>query len=298
LGNHIAQAGSIVTPDKLRFDYSHPNPLTPDELLRVEDDANASVLADAPRARSEMSLKEAQAEGACAFFGEKYGDKVFVVGFGDMSIEVCGGLHVGRTGEIGLIKITEETSIGAGVRRLEAVAGLAALGYLRVLESSVQEAAERLKSPPAEVASRIEKTLQRQRALEKEVEDLKLKAIQGGGAGEAKTQTISGVSVVTQTAEGLDAGALRSLSDRLKEKHPEAVIIAASSVEDKIAFVVALTGGLEKKGFHAGKIAQALAARLDGKGGGRPEFAQGGGKKTLSLEDLLADLPDALKNKN
>ena len=112
------------------------------------------------------------------------------------------------------------------------------------------------------------------------------------------SQTISGVSVVTQTAEGLDAGALRSLSDRLKEKHPEAVIIAASSVEDKIAFVVALTGGLEKKGFHAGKIAQALAARLDGKGGGRPEFAQGGGKKTLSLEDLLADLPDALKNKN
>jgi alanyl-tRNA synthetase len=294
LGTHVTQAGSVVAPDKLRFDYTHTGPPTPAELARVEADVNAAVLADIGRERETLSLAEAQARGAMAFFGDTYGARVHVVKFGDASTEVCGGIHAGRTGEVGLVKIIAESSIGAGVRRLEAVAGLKSLAYLAGLEDLVKSAAEKLKTSPAELPARIEKNMQRQKDLERELAEAKLAGLQGGSVGLA--EQIAGIPCVFQGLPGLDEKALRALSDRMREKTPGSLVLATTAGEEKISFVVALSPALVKKGLHAGKIAQALAATLEGRGGGRPDFAQGGGKNRGALEDLFRRLPAILKN--
>jgi alanyl-tRNA synthetase len=276
LGSGGSQAGSKVTGEKLRFDYTHFKKPTHEELEKILKDVNSHVSENISRERAEMSLSEAQALGACAFFGEKYGDKVYVVRYGQATVEICGGIHVETTAHVGAIKIIRDSSIGAGIRRMEAVAG------------SCQ-------GEPLQGTTSIDKV--RERQLEKEREDAQLKDLKETPV---QTQQITGVTVVTQIVDQLSAPALRILADRLKEKHSPAIIVVASAAfarpdENKVSFVIAVTGGLDKQGFHAGHMAQALAAQIEGKGGGRPEFAQGGGKKTASLELFVARIMESVK---
>jgi len=287
LGTHVKQAGSVVEPGRLRFDFTHYAAMDRAEIEEVERLANEQILKNTPVETRIMALDEAIATGAMALFGEKYGEEVRVVSVPGFSRELCGGTHVSRTGDIGVCKIVYETSISAGVRRIEAITGEGALRQYQELTGAVRRIADAMKVSEPELIEHVEKLLAAERALEKQVEQLKNKLAQAAAAGlEAKARTIAGVKVLAARIDGMDRQQMRSLADSLRNKWKSAVVVLASAVEGSVAIVTAVTKDLTAKA-HAGKLAGALAQAVGGKGGRRPDMAEGGGKDAAALDGAL-----------
>ena len=292
LGSHVAQAGSLVSEDILRFDFSHFKALTKDELVLVEKTVNSSIRKNFKVSIEEMSMDQARQKGATALFGEKYGDTVRTVTVGcdteTYSMELCGGTHVKRTGDIGAFKIISETSIGSGVRRIEAVAGRAADKYFGELEANFESIASKLKTSAKSVNASIDKLIEEVKKYESENSALKSKLIAGEIDEYIKNaKDISGVKTVAFDVKGVDVKSLREMSDKLREKLPSSVAVIASVTDEKVSFIVSIDQTLVKQGYNAGKIAKAFAAKIEGSGGGKPDFAQGGGKNIAKAVEII-----------
>jgi alanyl-tRNA synthetase len=294
LGTHVTQKGSLVAPDRLRFDFSHSAPLTDEEKQRVEDLVNERVRKNAATDTAVLAIAEAKQAGAIAFFGEKYGDTVRVVTMGE-SKEFCGGTHVARTGDIAFFLITEEAGVAQGVRRIEAVTGAGALGFVRRLEDELGETGKLLRSGNFEVAARVAKLQAEQREQQKEIEALRRKLASGGGRDlAAEARDVGGVRVLATRADVADPKALREVADQLRDKLKSGVIVLAGVEGDKIALVATVTADLVGK-LNAGKIVGEVAKAVGGKGGGRPDMAQGGGSEPQHLDAALARVFDLVR---
>ncbi|MCL6594182.1 MAG: alanine--tRNA ligase, partial [Alicyclobacillus sp.] len=274
LGQHVAQAGSLVADQRLRFDFSHFGPLTAEELAAVEQRVNDAIWRDEPVEIFETDLDQAKAMGAMALFGEKYGQRVRVVKAGDYSIELCGGCHVERTGVIGLFQIVSETGIGAGVRRIEAVTGRWAYAHVRAREALLQQVAQVLKAPAGEVLARAERTVEELRQLERELEAAKARLQRSLAADLAsRAEQVCGVPVVTAVVPGQDADGLRRTIDELRPLLPSHVIVLGSSEGDRVVLVAAVSKDLQARKLHAGQLVKQVAQVAGGSGGGRPDLA-------------------------
>jgi alanyl-tRNA synthetase len=295
LGTHVTQAGSLVAPDRLRFDFTHPQSVKPDELAAIEDWVNDEVLRNAEVETAVMDLEQARAAGAMALFGEKYDDRVRVVTIGEHSMELCGGIHVGRSAEIGSALVTQETSVAAGVRRIEMVTGGGSLGLARAQRGIVRELAGQLKVAPDDLDDRIsalQKELRELRQLESErKKESGLAAVKPlmDGAVEA-----GGVHVVAGVVEGDDAAALRAVSDAVRKAKEECVVLLAGRGEKGAALLATATKGAVGAGVKAGDVLRDLAGRVGGKGGGRPDMAQGRATETAGLDEAVAAVRDAV----
>jgi alanyl-tRNA synthetase len=284
LGTHVKQAGSLVDPTKLRFDFSHHKPVSPDELRAVEDDVNAQIRANAEVTVEEMKYDDALKAGALAFFGDKYGDRVTVVRMGDFSVELCGGTHVARTGDIGVFKVDGESGVAAGVRRLEAVTGTGALDEIRRHEAMLADIAQLLRAGEQDAKGKLEKLLAQSRELERRVQELQGKL--AGGASKdvmADARQVNGVTVLATKVEGLDDKGLRDMADRLRDRVQSGVIVLAAQQGEKASLLAVVTKDLVGR-YHAGNIIKQLAPIVGGGGGGRPDFAQAGGKDASKLD--------------
>jgi len=288
LGDHVAQKGSLVSPDKLRFDFSHFSPVTADEKRQIEEWVNHEIRANVASDTNVLPLEEAKERGAVAMFGEKYGATVRVVNIGTESLEFCGGTHVRRTGDIGLFKLIAEGGIAQGVRRIEAVTGAGALAYLQELEDQLGSLGASLKVAPAEVPVRVDKLQKEIKTLEKEVAGLKQRLASGGSRDlMADLKTIGDVKVLVTQTEIADPKALREVGDQLRDKLGSGVLLLAGIDGERVALVSMVTKDLTKK-FHAGKLLKAAAEEMGGRGGGRPDMAQGGAKDPSKVEAALA----------
>jgi alanyl-tRNA synthetase len=285
LGTHVKQAGSVVEPNRLRFDFTHYAAMTQDELLEVERLVNEQILANTGVQTDVMELDQALQTGAMALFGEKYGEKVRVVQIPGFSRELCGGTHVERTGDIGLFKIIYEGSISAGVRRIEAVTGTGALERFQQTSASVQKAGHLLHATDTTFLDHVEKLLEQQKSLEKQVEHLKNKVAQSQTE-HLQGRPLNGATVLAQKVEDMDRAQLRTLADSLRNKWRSAVIVLASVNDSDIAIVSAVSKDLTKK-VQAGRLVGDVAKQVGGKGGGRPDMAEGAGKDTSSLPKAL-----------
>ncbi|MEO7323653.1 MAG: alanine--tRNA ligase [Dokdonella sp.] len=292
LGTHVQQKGSLVAPDRLRFDFSHFQPIGNDELGRIEDMVNAEIRRNSEAEMREMAYPDALELGALALFGEKYGDEVRVLRMGDFSTELCGGTHVGRTGDIGLFKIVGESGVAAGVRRIEAVSGAAAIAFVNAEEARLDLIGDLLSAHGDEVVDKLRQLFDRQKKIERELESYKAKAASSAThdlAGSA--HKIGNISVVAARVEGLDAKALRDGVDSLKQKLVDCVILLASGSDGKVALVGGVHGAALGK-VKAGEVVAHIAALIGGKGGGRPDMAQGGGDDSPALDQALGALPE------
>ncbi|WP_226526363.1 alanine--tRNA ligase [Metabacillus niabensis] len=288
LGTHVNQAGSLVTSDRLRFDFSHFGQVTQEELVQIEQIVNEQIWKSIDVQIDYKSLAEAKEMGAMALFGEKYGNIVRVVQVGNYSLELCGGCHVQNTSSIGIFKIITETGIGAGTRRIEAVTGKAAYELTNEQYGRLQEAAELLKSNPRDILSRITGLLQDYRALQRENESLttKLGNLEAGNIVD-QAVTINGVTVLASKVNAKDMNSLRGMMDDLKNKLQSAIVVLGASEDGKVNLVAGVTKDLVDKGYHAGKLIKEVAERCGGKGGGRPEMAQAGAKQPEKLTEAL-----------
>ncbi|MDT7041085.1 alanine--tRNA ligase [Candidatus Nitronereus thalassa] len=287
LGPHVKQYGSLVTPNRLRFDFSHFKPLGTRDIEEIESLVNEQVRENTSVQTNEMGIQEATQAGALAFFGDKYGEKVRVVGIGEFSKELCGGTHCHATGEIGTFRIISEGGVAAGVRRIEALTGVGALDYSKKVESEVQELAELLKTSPSDVVTKARKLVSQLKDKERELEQLKLKMMdQGSSSAEADVRDINGVKVHVQRADGLSMQELRLFSDKVRNKVSEGVIALGSAADDKVSLLVIVTKDLSKK-IKAGDLIKEMATEVDGSGGGRPDMAQAGGKNPAGLAKAL-----------
>jgi alanyl-tRNA synthetase len=291
LGEHVTQKGSLVAPERLRFDFSHNKPVSREELDRVEAMVNAEVRRNAAAEVRNMGYDEAIESGAMALFGEKYGDEVRVLKMGDFSTELCGGTHVGRTGDIGLFKIVSESGVASGVRRIEAVTGDGALSWVADEERRLDQLSHLLSSSGEEVVTKLRQLLDRQKKLERELESLRARAAGSAIADLAGSATdVAGIKVVAARLEGLDAKSLRDSVDQLKQQLGDCVVLLAGAADGRVSLIAGVHGkALEK--VKAGDVVAHVAARIGGKGGGRPDMAQGGGTDTPEMPAILAELP-------
>ncbi|MBM4297442.1 MAG: alanine--tRNA ligase, partial [Deltaproteobacteria bacterium] len=287
LGQHVRQAGSLVTPDRLRFDFNHTGAIADEKLAAIENQVNSHIREDAGVNIDELAYAEAIKRGALAFFGDKYGDRVRVVKIGDFSTELCGGTHVGRSGEIGLFKLHSEGGVAAGVRRVEAFTGEGALELIRAYEARLTEIGNLVRGSADDAIDKVKRLLDRQKELEREIEKLRGQ-LEKDQIPEllAKKQSINGANVLIAALEGTDAKQLRDISDQLKDKLGAGVVVLAAASGDTVSLVSSVSKELTKK-FHAGNIIKELARIVGGGGGGRPDFAQAGGKDPTKLNEAL-----------
>jgi len=287
LGPHVRQAGSLVAPDRLRFDFNHTGAIAGEQLAKIETSVNDRIRDDADVSIRELAYDEAIREGALAFFGDKYGDRVRVVKIGDFSTELCGGTHVGASGEIGLFKLQSEGGVAAGVRRIEALTGQGALDLIHNYEQRLREIGNLVRGSADDAVDKVQKLLERQRELEKEIAKLR-------GQFEkdripdlmAKRTQLDGASVLISEVDSVDAKQLRDIADQLKEKIGSGVVVLASAGADNVSLVASVSKELTKR-YHAGNIIKELAAIVGGGGGGRPDFAQAGGKEPARIGAAL-----------
>lgn len=288
LGEHVEQAGSLVTPDRLRFDFTHFSAMTAEEIKKVEELVNQEIQEGLDVVTQEMSLDEAKKTGAMALFGEKYGEKVRVVKMGDFSTELCGGTHVGNTGAIHAFKIISEAGIAAGVRRIEALTGDGLMAHYQKVEEELHEAARTAKTSPSELKSRIESMMEELKSLHAENEKLKSKLAKDSlGDVMSQVKDINGVKVLATKVADVDMNGLRGLGDQLKEKLGDGVIVLASVQGDKVNLMATATDAAQAKGAHAGNLIKAIASLVGGGGGGRPNMAQAGGKNPAGVDAAL-----------
>ena len=297
LGSHVAQKGSLVTPDRLRFDFAHFQPMTAEEIAQVEALVNKEIGAALPVTTQIMNLEEAKKSGAMALFDEKYAENVRVISMGDFSKELCGGTHVANTGVITAFKIVSESGIAAGVRRIEALTGEGVFAYYRGQEGDLAGAARVLKASSMAVPEKIGHLLAEIKELQSENESLKSKAARDA-LGDVMNQVkeIKGVKVLAARVDGVDMNGLRDLGDQLKEKLGEGVVVLASAGEGKVSLMATATDAAMKAGAHAGNLIKAIAVCVGGGGGGRPNMAQAGGKNPAGIDEAIAKVSEVLES--
>jgi alanyl-tRNA synthetase len=296
LGKHVQQKGSLVAPDRLRFDFSHSQPVTPQELLRVEDLVNAAIRGNAAAETRVMALDEAVAAGAMSLFGEKYESDVRVLSLGDFSMELCGGTHVERAGDIGFFKIIGESGVAAGVRRVEAVTGQAAFRWVAHADQVLRDVAFMLRGSREDVDEKVRELIEKARRLEKDVQQLKSRLASGqSGDLSAQAKDVGGIKVLAARVDESDARSLRDAVDSLKPKLGSCVIVLGTVKDGKVILVAGVSGDLLTR-FKAGEIVGAVAARVGGRGGGRPDFAQAGGTEPENLDAALAEVETLVGN--
>tara|TARA_R110000824_G_scaffold3384_2_gene16084 strand:- start:2006 stop:4615 length:2610 start_codon:yes stop_codon:yes gene_type:complete len=300
LGDHVQQKGSLVNAERLRFDFSHFEPMTAEQLAEVERLVNEQILANAPTKTEQMSLDQAKAKGAAALFEAKYAEnvRVLTIGADDFSIELCGGTHVARSGDIGCCHVMSEVGIASGVRRIEAITGENALAYFREQEARLERLGERLKTKPEQVEARVESLVERNRSLEKELEQLKAKLASAAGSDMlSQVQEVNGVKLLATQLEGVSGKDLRGILDQLKNKLSSGVIIlgVADQVAGKVSLIAGVTQDLTGR-VKAGELVNHVASQVGGKGGGRADMAQAGGSQPDALTDALKSVPAWLEN--
>jgi alanyl-tRNA synthetase len=285
------QAGSLVAPDRLRFDFSHSAGIRDPELERIESLVNEQVQANIVVSPAEMDLQAALKSGAMALFGEKYGDRVRVIRIGDVSTELCGGTHLDATGQIGLFKVLSEGAVASGVRRIEAVTGDAALRHVVEEEAALRESAGLLKIPPLELPRRLQKLLDEQKQLERQLAQLEARLAKSRAEElVSAAKQVAGVAVLAARLDGLDPDGLRSVVDMLRDRMGPGIICLGSAVDGKVNLIAAVSKELSAK-YPAGKLIQEIAKQVGGGGGGRPDLAQAGGKDPSKLDAALALVP-------
>jgi alanyl-tRNA synthetase len=291
LGDHVQQKGSLVAPDRLRFDFAHYEPVTPEQLRTIEGLVNDQIRLNADADTRVLAYDEAIAAGALAFFGDKYGDRVRVLKLGEFSTELCGGTHVSRAGDIGLFKILSESGIAAGVRRIEAVTGRGALDWVNGNETLLRDVAGLVKSGRDDVAAKVGQLLDRTKTLEREIQALRRKLASGGGRDVLQeVQVVNGIKVLAVRLDGADAKSLRDTADQLKDKLASGVVVLAAVEGDKVSLVATITKDLTGK-LKAGDLIKPVAELVGGRGGGRPDFAQAGGNRPENVDQALALVP-------
>ena len=296
LGDHVEQSGSYQDGERTRFDFSHGQAMTAEEIKKVEAIVNEKIAEDLPVETKVMSLEEAKKTGAMALFGEKYGDTVRVVIIGDFSRELCGGTHVGHTGDIASFKILSESGVAAGIRRIEALTGRNVTAYYQEMEEKLAETARILKTTPASLTERAEHLMAELKALQSENESLKSKAAKEA-LGDVMDQVVevNGVKLLATKVSGVDMNGLRELGDQLKAKIAEGVVVLMSDLDGKVNMVAMATDGAMKKGAHAGNLIKGIAALVGGGGGGRPNMAQAGGKNPAGIDEAIKKSAEVLK---
>jgi alanyl-tRNA synthetase len=297
LGESAAQRGSLVTPGRLRFDFSHDAPVSREQLDTIEDLVNGWIAENAPALVEEMPHHDAIAAGAIAMFGEKYGDRVRVVSFGEFSKELCGGTHARATGDVGLLKVVSESGVASGVRRIEALTGAEALRRWREQERALERTAELLRSPVGELEVRVEKLLEERRALERDLERLRAeqrRAASGDLAGQV--EEIGGVKLLAVKVDGPGGDELRAMVDELRGRIGRGIVLVAALAEDKVTLALGVTPDLKER-FRAGDLVREIAAVVGGKGGGRPDFAQAGGREPAKVDEAFERLRALVREK-